>query len=166
MKKINHGTIEIHTGQGNIVACDIVEKSKLMKNDRMIDHAILSIMEELTLAEIKVLITLFKKCNKINFLATKALETDLSRQTLSNSLKVLTDKNLIRKTIWIKGVRTSVNGYMINPFYYRKTRKTEDYFKMEETYKSFNRDEILIITMKEEYMLKQDMEDMSRELLT
>jgi len=148
-KPINHGSIEVHDGKGSLVQCDLLQRSKLMKHDRFIDHSTLSLLEQCTQAEFRILMLMYKISGKNGFIADKAIETDITRQTKAIALKSLCEKDLIRKAIHAKGVRTFIKGWLVNPFHFRKTRQTEEYFKLLETYNSFQDEDVILITMRE-----------------
>lgn len=148
-KPTNHGSIELHGGNGELLQCDLIQRSRLMKHDRFVDHSTLELLESCTLAEFKILMNIFKQSAKNGFIADSKIETKVTRQTRSTALKSLCKKDLIRKAVLAKGVKTFVKGWLINPFHFRKTRQTEEYFRLLETYNSFQNEDVILITMKE-----------------
>jgi len=163
-KPINHGSIEVHTGRGELVKCDIMQRTKLMKHDRFIDHSTLALLEQCTQAEFKILMIAYRVSGKNGFVADKAIETEITRQTKAIALKSLCDKDLIRKAVLAKGVKTFVKGWLINPFHFRKTRQTEEYFKMLEVYNSFQHEETILIASREFDQVIQESDELIAKL--
>ena len=163
-KPVNHGSIEVHKGNGELLQCDLIQRSKLMKHDRFLDHSTFQLLEQCTLAEFKILMIIYRMSGKNGFIADDAIKSDITRQTKSTALKALAEKDLIRKAIHAKGVRTFVKGWLVNPFHFRKTRQTEEYFKLLETYNSFQNEEVILITMREFDQVIQESEELIKEL--
>jgi len=163
-KSLNHGTVEVHTGHGELVQCDIMQRTKLMKHDRFIDHSTLPILESLTAAEFKILMIIWRLSAKNGFVADKAIETDITRQTKALSLKTLCSKDLVRKAVLAKGVRTFVKGWLINPVHFRKTRQTEEYFQMLEVYNSYQQEETLLMANREYDQILQERTEVENQL--
>ena len=164
MDKIIKGTIEVHTGHGNLEQVDLIGRRKLMKHDRYIDSSTMPILVDLKPAEFKILFKMFILSNKQNFVADKALEVDFTRMTKTEAIKELVRLDLIRKAIMVRGVKTLVKGYFINPFHFRKTRQTEQYFELLEEYNSFKDDEIKMLMLKPKLQIMEEEKELSDEL--
>jgi len=163
-KSVNHGSIEVHNGKGELLQCDLIQRSKLMKHDRFLDHSTFSLLEQCTLAEFKILMIIFRVSGKNGFIADDAIISDITRQTKSTALKSLAEKDLIRKAVYAKGVRTFVKGWLVNPFHFRKTRQTEEYFKLLETYNSFQNEDVILVTMREFDQVLQERNELVNKL--
>lgn len=143
-KSRNLGQIEVHTGGGNLEKCDLIKRSRLIKHDRYIDYDTIITMMTLTHAEMLILLSMFNISSKANLVFE--IKTDLTERTISSALKVLTEKHLIRKVLIIKSIRKSVKAWMINPHFFRKTRQTEEFIRLQMLYDSKDYEDILIIT--------------------
>lgn len=163
-KPTNHGSIELHGGNGELLQCDLIQRSRLMKHDRFIDHSTLELLESCTLAEFKMLINMFKLSAKNGFIADNKIMVKATRQTKSNALKSLCKKDFIRKAVLAKGIKTFVKGWLINPFHFRKTRQTEEYFKLLEIYNSFKNEDVILITMKEFDQIMEECREVENKL--
>jgi len=138
-------TIQIHTGNGELVDCEIKQKRSLAKNDRMIDHSTIGVMMELSKTAMRILLKMFQVSNKRNFVANSSIVIDCVRQTKSLALLELTEKDLINKAIWVKSEKKHTKGWMLNPFHFRKTRSIDVYFELVDIYEDRPNNETIIL---------------------
>jgi len=156
------GTINVlNKKTGEIVNCEVKQKKLLRKHDRMLDYSTIPILKNLSLSELYILFDMWDLANTRNFIADKAIETNITDRTKYSSIKKLIALNLIKKAIWQKTTKIGIKGYMLNPIHYRKSRNIDLYFELLEIYNGFyNKDEILI-TMKEENQVYEELKEIN-----
>ena len=104
MAKIEYkGQLELFTGEGEVIACDVISKSS---NDmqgwrRVIMADLLAAMDQIGNMKMKVLEYLINQMNSNNEINTTyrniQTETGISLQTITETFKALRNSNLIKK---------------------------------------------------------------------
>ena len=158
------GSIEVHVGNGELEQVDLISRRKLIKHDRMIDASTLWLLVDLKPAEFKILMRMYIISTKQGFVEDKLLDLEFSRMTKAESIKELIKKDLIRKAEWVKYKKKTTKGYLINPFHFRKTRQTEQYFELLERYNSFKEEEVLMIMVNSKEQITEEYKEVVNEL--
>lgn len=148
-------SIQVLGDGGELVNVTLKPQTKLFKADRMIDHQCISKLASLKPAELKLLMVMWEHCDMNNFIVStigKGLVADRHRVNAINSL---INMDLIKKAKILTGKQKWKDGYMINPFYFRKAKSYDDYNEMTDNY-NFGGEAQIVMSLRK--MVKQQEE--------